>query len=51
MGNQDHSGNSIRELCEMVWVGAIGRSESHTWTDRPIWPQGTRTAAARDHSH
>ena len=41
MGNQGHSGNGIRELCEMVWAGAIGQiRESHTWTDRPIWPQG-----------
>lgn len=41
MGNQGHSGDGIRELCEMVWAGAIGQiRESHTWTDRPIWPQG-----------
>jgi len=41
MGNQGHSGDGIRELCEMVWAGAIGQvKESHTWTNRPIWPQG-----------
>ncbi|MFA7691770.1 MAG: Gfo/Idh/MocA family oxidoreductase [Candidatus Hydrogenedentales bacterium] len=41
MGNQGHSGNGIRELCEIVWSGAVGQiKESHTWTDRPIWPQG-----------
>jgi predicted dehydrogenase len=41
MGNQGHSGNGIREMCEIVWSGAIGQiRESHTWTDRPIWPQG-----------
>ena len=41
MGNQGHSGNGVRELCEMVWSGAVGQvKESHTWTNRPIWPQG-----------
>ena len=41
MGNQGHSGNGVRNLCEMVWTGAIGQvKESHTWTNRPIWPQG-----------
>lgn len=41
MGNQGHSGNGIREMCEIIWSGAIGQiRESHTWTDRPIWPQG-----------
>ncbi len=41
MGNQGHSGNGVRELCEMLWAGAIGDvKEAHIWTDRPIWPQG-----------
>ena len=41
MGNQGHSGDGVRELCEMLWDGAIGGvTEAHTWTDRPIWPQG-----------
>jgi predicted dehydrogenase len=41
MGNQGHSGDGVRELCEMIWSGAIGNvKEVHTWTDRPIWPQG-----------
>ncbi len=41
MGNQGHSQNGVRELCEMVWSGAVGQvTESHTWTNRPIWPQG-----------
>ncbi|NLN93808.1 MAG: Gfo/Idh/MocA family oxidoreductase [Candidatus Hydrogenedens sp.] len=41
MGNQGHAGDGIREMCEMIWAGAIGQvRESHTWTDRPIWPQG-----------
>ncbi len=41
MGNQGHCGDGVRELCEMVWAGAIGDiTESHTWTNRPVWPQG-----------
>ncbi|MCK5863039.1 MAG: Gfo/Idh/MocA family oxidoreductase [Candidatus Hydrogenedentes bacterium] len=40
MGNQGHSGDGVRELCEMTWSGAIGQvTETHTWTNRPIWPQ------------
>ncbi len=41
MGNQGHSGDGVRELCEFLWSGAIGDvTEAHIWTDRPIWPQG-----------
>lgn len=41
MGNQGHAGDGVRELCEMVWTGAIGDvKEVHVWTNRPIWPQG-----------
>ena len=41
MGNQGHSGEGVRELCEMIWSGVIGDiREVHCWTDRPIWPQG-----------
>ncbi len=41
MGNQGHSQNGVRELCEMVWSGAVGQiTEAHSWTNRPIWPQG-----------
>lgn len=41
MGNQGHSGHGVRELCEMIWSGAIGDvKEVHCWTDRPLWPQG-----------
>ena len=39
MGNQGHSGNCMRELCEMVWAGAVGNvTEAHIWTARPTWP-------------
>lgn len=41
MGNQGHSGEGVRRLCEWIWGGAIGTvREAHIWTDRPIWPQG-----------
>ncbi len=41
MGNQGHSGEEIRVLCEMIWSGVIGNvREVHSWTDRPLWPQG-----------
>jgi predicted dehydrogenase len=41
MGNQGHSSEDIRVLCEMIWSGAIGKvREVHAWTDRPVWAQG-----------
>jgi predicted dehydrogenase len=41
MGNQGHSGEGVRKLCEMIWSGAIGQiREAHIWTNRPVWPQG-----------
>ena len=46
MGNQGRCLNSARELCEMYWAGAIGQvREVHTWTNRPIWPQGHEYAS------
>jgi predicted dehydrogenase len=41
MGNQGHAGNGWRLAYEYVKAGAIGDiKEFHTWTNRPIWPQG-----------
>jgi predicted dehydrogenase len=41
MGNQGHSGEGNRLLCEMVWSGVIGPvREVHCWTNKPTWPQG-----------
>jgi predicted dehydrogenase len=43
MGNQGHCGNGNRQLCEMIWAGAIGQvREVHCWTDRckGLWTQG-----------
>lgn len=48
MGNQGHAGEGIRLLKEWVQAGVLGDvREIHSWTDRPIWPQGV---AAPDHS-
>jgi predicted dehydrogenase len=45
MGNQGHCGVGVRNLCEMVWSGAIGDvKEAHIWTNRPVWPQGIAEA-------
>lgn len=41
MGNQGHSGEGARQICEWIWDGALGEvHEVHAWTDRPLWPQG-----------
>ncbi|HPU99198.1 MAG TPA: Gfo/Idh/MocA family oxidoreductase, partial [Candidatus Hydrogenedentes bacterium] len=41
MGNQGHCGDGVRDLCEMIWAGKIGKvTEAHIWTNRPVWPQG-----------
>ena len=41
MGNQGNSGDGVRDLCEMLWDGAIGDVQKvYTWTNRPVWPQG-----------
>ncbi|MCP4645492.1 MAG: Gfo/Idh/MocA family oxidoreductase [bacterium] len=41
MGNQGHSGDGVRQMCEMVWAKLVGDiKEVHIWTNRPVWPQG-----------
>ena len=41
MGNQGHSGEGVRLIEEWIAAGAIGQvHEVHSWTNRPIWPQG-----------
>lgn len=41
MGNQGHSGEGVRLMEEWIAAGAIGKvHEVHSWTNRPIWPQG-----------
>mgnify|MGYP000005848619 CR=1 FL=1 len=41
MGNQGHANEGNRLVVEWVRAGAIGQVlEVHTWTNRPVWPQG-----------
>ncbi len=41
MGNQGHAGEGNRIIVEYVRSGMLGDiKEIHSWTDRPIWPQG-----------
>jgi predicted dehydrogenase len=49
MGNQGHSGNGVRDICEWIWDGAVGEiREVHAWTNRPVWPQGIDRPKAED---
>jgi predicted dehydrogenase len=49
MGNQGHSGEGVRLLCEWVWGGAIGDiREAHAWTNRPVWPSGVEVGRPKD---
>jgi predicted dehydrogenase len=48
MGNQGHAHEGTRLLKEWFDAGVLGEvREIHSWTDRPIWPQGVN---APDHS-
>jgi predicted dehydrogenase len=48
MGNQGHALEGTRLLKEWYDAGVLGEvREIHSWTDRPIWPQGVK---APDHS-
>jgi predicted dehydrogenase len=41
MGNQGHANQGNRLVVEWIRDGAIGDvKEVHTWTNRPVWPQG-----------
>jgi len=46
MGNQGHTGEGVRRVCETIWCGLLGDiDEVHCWTNRPVWPQNlTRPA-------
>jgi predicted dehydrogenase len=49
MGNQGHSGDGARLVCEWIWSGAIGKVRAvHAWTNRPVWPQGVEVERPRD---
>jgi predicted dehydrogenase len=43
MGNQGHAADGTRILKEWYQAGVLGDvKEVHSWTDRPIWPQGVK---------
>ncbi|OHE83609.1 MAG: hypothetical protein A3G75_13335 [Verrucomicrobia bacterium RIFCSPLOWO2_12_FULL_64_8] len=47
MGNQGHANEGTRVLKEWFDAGVLGEvRELHSWSDRPIWPQGV---GAPDH--
>ncbi len=48
MGNQAHAGEPIRRAVELIRAGVIGPvREVHAWTNRPVWPQGSKALQGR----
>lgn len=48
MGNQGASGDDVRTVKEWVDAGLIGDiSRVHSWTNRPVWPQGIPTPSGK----
>jgi len=49
MGNQGHGGEGWRLAYEYIKAGAVGEvTEFHTWTNRPVWPQGYKRPSYSD---
>jgi predicted dehydrogenase len=49
MGNQHHSGAGYRQLVKTIRQGYIGKvKRAHTWSNRPIWPQGMKRPDGSD---
>ncbi len=49
MGNQHHSGSGYRQLVKTIRQGYIGKvKKAHTWSNRPIWPQGMKRPEGSD---
>jgi predicted dehydrogenase len=49
MGNQGHAGAGLILWKKMMDAKAFGDiKEVHTWSDRPIWPQGMKTPPKAD---
>lgn len=49
MGNQGHSGDGARLVCEWIWDEAIGPvREVHAWTNRPVWPQSVEVERPKE---
>jgi predicted dehydrogenase len=48
MGNQGHSADDSFRVAEWLQAGVIGTvREVHTWTNRPVWPQGVPRPTAQ----
>ncbi len=49
MGNQGHAGEGWRLVYEWIHSGALGDVlEVHSWTNRPVWPQGIKRPEGED---
>jgi hypothetical protein len=49
MGNQGHAGAGLLLWKKMMEAGAFGDIQDvHTWSNRPIWPQGMTQAPAEE---
>jgi len=49
MGNQGHSGDGTRLVCEWIGAGVIGPvRDVHVWTNRPVWPQGIEVGRPKE---
>lgn len=47
MGNQGHSSEGMKLMCEWIWDGAIGKvREVDVWTTHAVWPQGMMSRPA-----
>ncbi len=47
MGNQGHSSEGMKLICEWIWDGAIGAvREVDVWTTHAVWPQGMTSRPA-----
>ena len=49
MGNQGHSNEGTRLVCEWIQAGLIGTvREVDAWTNRPVWPQGIEVGRPKE---
>lgn len=49
MGNQGHSHEGTRLVCEWISAGVIGTvREVDAWTNRPVWPQGVEVGRPKE---
>ena len=49
MGNQGHSNEGTRLTKEWLQAGVLGEiREVHSWTNRPIWPQGIKKPSHKE---